>query len=56
MILTEEQRKELEAVSRPLVQWLNDNCHPHVKVITDCSRVQLLEGVAQVIIEDYIKD
>ena len=56
MILTKEQIKELEEVSRPLIKWLNDNCHPHVTAIVDPGRVELTEGVASISITDYIKD
>jgi hypothetical protein len=28
----------------PLMQWLNDNCHPHCTVIVDSERAELMEG------------
>jgi hypothetical protein len=27
-----------------LMQWLNENCHPHCSVIVDSERAELLEG------------
>jgi len=56
MILNEEQRKEFEQVVRPLIKWLNDNYHPHVTVVADCSSAELSEGVNSFVTEDYWKD
>ena len=56
MILSEEQKKEFEAIVRPLIKWLNDNCHPHVTVVADCSHAELSEGVNSFATEDYWKD
>lgn len=56
MVLTEEQRQEFEALSRPLIKFLNDNCHPHVTVLVTPGSVELVEGVVSIPITDYIKD
>ena len=56
MILTEEQRITLGEASRPLIKWLNENCHPHVVAIVTPGYVELSEGVARISIEDYIPD
>ena len=56
MILNEQQRKEFEAAARPLIEWLNKNCHPHVTAIIEPGRAELTEGVYSVPIEDYIPD
>lgn len=56
MILTEQQQKELEAVSRPLIEWLNKNCHPHITAIVEPGGVELLEGVCHIPIKNYIPD
>ena len=44
-MLNASQQDELEILSRPLIKWLNDNCHPHIKVIVDSSRAELVEGI-----------
>lgn len=44
MILNEQERTEFEKVARPLVEWLNKNCHPHVTVIVDPTSAELSEG------------
>ena len=56
MILKEEQRKDFEEAARPLIKWLNDNCHPHVTVVVNPSRAELSEGIYSFPTEDYIKD
>jgi len=35
----------------PLMQWLNDNCHPHCTVIVDSERAELMEGQTVVLRE-----
>ena len=56
MTFTEEQRKEFEEAARPLIKFLNDNCHPHVTVVVDCTTAELSEGVCSFRTEDYLKD
>jgi len=56
MILTEEQRESFESVARPMIAWLNEHCYPHVSVITDCTKAELLEGVNSFNTDDYIRD
>jgi len=55
MNLTEQQRKEFEAVARPMIEWLNNNSHPHASVIIDTIHAELLEGCAVVSTNDYVK-
>ena len=45
MILNKQQQIEFETVARPLIEWLNKNCHPHVAVIVKPGSVELTEGV-----------
>lgn len=42
------EKVELETLVRPLQEWLNANCHPHVVVIVDSEHAQLMEGVTTV--------
>lgn len=56
-MLNEQQRNEFEAVTRPVIEWLNNNCHPHVSVIVTPTNAELLEGVCSTgEILDYVKD
>ena len=54
--MTEEQRKEFEAVTRPVIEWLNVNCHPHVVVVIEPSRAVLSEGAIAYTTHDYLRD
>jgi len=56
MIFTEEQRKQFETAARPMLEFLNNNCHPHVTVEIDCTTAAIYEGVCAFITEDYLKD
>lgn len=56
MILTKEQRTELERASKPLMKFLAENFHPHVKVIVENDRAELLEGSASVATDEFILD
>ena len=56
MILNGKQRKEFEEVVRPLIKWLNDNCHPHITVVADYSSAKLSEAAFSFRTEDYWKN
>ena len=56
MILNKEQQKEFEKASRPLMKFLGDNFHPHVKVIVGYSKSEFLEDITAFVTADYIKD
>ncbi len=56
MLLTKEQIALLKIVSEPLVKFINEHLHPHVKVIVECGGVELVEGLCNVKIEEFIKD
>lgn len=56
MIITKEQMAQFEEVSKPLVKFLNDNCHPHVYVIVSPTSAELMDGISRVKIEEFIKD
>ena len=55
MILNEQERREFEAVTRPVIEWLNKNCHPHVSVVIEPTRAELLEGVCSYPTHDYVR-
>jgi len=41
----EEKLRQLDAAARPLMEWLRSNWHPHVTVIVDSERAELVEGL-----------
>ena len=56
MILTKEQIKQMEIKSRPLIEYLSTLGHPHFYAIVSYDKVEVLEGKASFITEDYIQD
>lgn len=57
MIFTKEQIDEFEELTRPVIKFLNENCHPHVSVIVTPTTAELMEGVCHTgEIMDYVKD
>lgn len=55
MILTKDQQSELLEASKPLIKWLNDNCHPHVIALVDTGSVQITEGICIQHTDEFIK-
>lgn len=51
-----ERAKDFERIVRPVIEWMNENCHPHTKAIIDCTSGELVEGVIGFTTEDYLKD
>ena len=58
MILSSKQREELKKVVKPVMKYLGNPkiFHPHIKIIIENGRAELVEGIASVVIEDYIPD
>ncbi len=55
-MLNEQQKQELENLAKPLVKFLNENCHPHTHLNIDQTHIQLFEGVCGIPINGYLKD
>lgn len=56
MKLNEHQIRELEEASKPLIKWMNENCHPHAKVIVETTGAELVEGIARIKNLEFVKD
>jgi len=56
MILTKEQADQMLEAAKPLLKFINDNCHPHVCVIVDGITVQLFESAAVRKTTEFLKD
>lgn len=54
--MTKEKLADFEKMTRPLIQWLNENYHPHVTIIITPTNAELLEGQMNFPTNDYIKD
>ena len=51
-----ELQKQFEEAAKPLMKFIADNFYPHVTVILDSVTAQLVEGVATVKTDEFIKD
>ena len=56
MILTKKQREDFEKAARPLMEYLGTNHHPHVFIIVDYGRAEILESSASIVTDDYVPD
>jgi hypothetical protein len=56
MIISKEQSKEMLEASKPLIKWMNDNCHPYCECLVDCASIRLVEGVTIQKTEEFLKD
>lgn len=53
----QKRSNEFEAVARPLIKWMCENCHPHVTAIITPTSCELLEGLCMFPdIDDYLVD
>lgn len=55
-ILTKEQIKEMEEKGRPLMEYMSKLGHPHFTAIVSYDRIEVLEGSASFVTEDYVLD
>lgn len=46
MTITPEQSAELLEAAKPLIKWLNENCHPHCEARVGCVTVDLAESIS----------
>ncbi|MCP5003710.1 MAG: hypothetical protein GY941_07115 [Planctomycetes bacterium] len=46
---------EFEKVVKPVIKWLNENGHPHTKIIIDLTTAEMVEGVEAFETEEFIK-
>lgn len=56
MILTPQQFDTMLVATKPLIAWLNENCHPHCTAIVDQVSVELVEGIATNRTEEFLRD
>jgi len=56
MILTEEQRKQFEELSRPMIKFLCDNFHPYVVVIIEPTSAEIFSSSAAMVTHEFVKD
>jgi hypothetical protein len=55
MVLDKAKFEELEKAARPLMEYLSA-FHPHTKIMVTCDCAELVEGIANFVTSDYVKD
>ncbi|AXG70461.1 hypothetical protein KORDIASMS9_02701 [Kordia sp. SMS9] len=56
MKLNQKQLEEFKKAAEPLMEFINNNCHPHVTVIVGTDKAELLEGVTVHNTDKFIND
>lgn len=49
-----QQQQEFEALTRPVIEWLNKNWNPHVAVIVSTTHATLFTGKISHYTTDYV--
>jgi hypothetical protein len=56
MTITTEQREQMLEAAKPLIKWMNENCHPHCSAYVDQNTIELMEGIASHHTDEYLRD
>lgn len=51
-----DKNAEFEAITRPVIAWINANYNPHVTVVIDPTSAVLSEGSIAYTTHDYVRD
>jgi len=56
LLAKKELQESFESTTEPVIKWLNDNQHPHTKIIITHTAAELFEGLKSHVTEKYLKD
>ena len=56
MTLTQEQQQAMLEAAKPLIKWMNENCHPHCTAHVDQNNIELTEGIATNRTDEFLRD
>lgn len=51
-----DKSKQFEELAKPLMKWLNENCHPHTTIIIEQTSAEVLEGAMAFTTEEFLVD
>ena len=54
--MKENKENLLLEAAKPLIEYLNNNYHPHCKIIVECDSVEVVEGIEVSVTRKFIKD
>lgn len=55
-MMNTKQREEFNVLADAMIKFLNDNGHPHMSIIIDTSRAEVVEGICAYVTQEHIKD
>lgn len=55
-VTNEQKAKDMLEAAKPLIKWLNDNCHPHCSIVVTPDSVELYESQARQTTTEFILD
>ncbi len=56
MTITKQQQEQMLEAAKPLIKWMNENCHPHCAANVDHNTVELTEGIAMQRTDEFLRD
>lgn len=56
MTITKEQQEQMLEAAKPLIKWLNENCHPHCLALLDQNTVEITEKIATHRTDEFLRD
>lgn len=51
-----EKSEQFAALAKPLMKWLNENCHPHTTIIIEQTSAEVLEGSIAFTTDEFLVD
>ena len=51
-----DKKDDFAEIVEPMIEWLNNNHHPHTTIIIDCDSAELVEGIRCHKTDKFIKD
>lgn len=55
-MISTKQGKEFEEITKPVIEWLNNNGNPHTSVIITTDSAKLVSGEYQFFSYEFIKN
>lgn len=52
----DKSSQKFEDVIKPVIKYINDNWHPHTRIIIDHSTAELLTGEMVINTEEFLRD
>lgn len=53
--MTDEQREQFAALTKPLIQWLNENTDPHHQILVSPTSAELVGGVLTIQTMEFVR-